>query len=84
MGQVLRIKLNSKVIFYFLGLASMMVPFQAHADLKCTGTALVEWLVPGLGYTINDDYDKALIFGGLRWWAINGYMQYLDLSLIHI
>ena len=30
---------------------------------------------PGLGYAINEDYDKALIFGGLRWWAINGYMH---------
>ena len=78
MGQVLRIKLNSAVVICFLGLALMMVPFQARADLKCAGTALAEWLIPGLGYAINDDYDKALIFGGLRWWAINGYMQYSD------
>ncbi|MEC7165480.1 MAG: hypothetical protein VXW41_06680, partial [SAR324 cluster bacterium] len=78
MGQVLRYKLNSTAIICLLGLGLMMVPFLARADLKCAGTALAEWLVPGLGYTINEDYDKALIFGGLRWWAINGYMQYSD------
>ena len=50
MGQVLRIKLNSAVVICLLGLALMMVPFQAGADLKCAGTALAEWLVPGLGY----------------------------------
>ena len=78
MGQVLRYKLNSAAIICFLGLGLMTAPSNARADLKCAGAALAEWLVPGLGYVINDDYDKALIFGGLRWWAINGYMQYSD------
>ena len=78
MGQVLRIKLNAAVVICNLGFFFMMAPSKAHADLKCAVSALAEWLVPGLGYAINDDYDKALIFGGLRWWAINGYMQYSD------
>ena len=78
MGQVLRYKLNSAAITCLLGLALVIIPFQVRADSKCAGTALAEWLVPGLGYAINDDYDKALIFGGLRWWAINGYMQNSD------
>ena len=75
MGQVLRIKLNAAVVIFTLGLLLMMAPSSTRADLNCAGSALAEWLVPGLGYAINDDYDKALIFGGLRWWAINGYMQ---------
>ncbi len=64
MGQVLRYKLNSAAITCLLGLALVIIPFQVRADSKCAGTALAEWLVPGLGYAINDDYDKALIFGG--------------------
>ena len=76
MGQVDRILNRTSSAFLGLVLASLLWPQQAKADLQCAGAALAEVVFPGLGYLINDDYDKALIFGGLRWWSAAGYASY--------
>lgn len=41
----------------------------AMSKLACFGAAVAEAYVPGLGYTLTGQLDKAAIFGGARWAA---------------
>lgn len=39
---------------------------------------MAEWVVPGLGYGLNGDFDKALIIGGSRWVAQGHYFDLIE------
>jgi len=41
----------------------------------CFGAAAAELFVPGLGYAITRQWDKAMIFGGTRWYASYRYSE---------
>ena len=66
----------------FKGLAGlflfMMISGQTRAagDWACVGYSLAELVLPGLGYGLMGDFDKMLIFGGLRWSASAKYYEY--------
>ena len=51
-------------------------PSRATESWACAGYALAEYLIPGLGYGLMGDFDKMLIFGGLRWGASAKYYSY--------
>jgi hypothetical protein len=70
MGQVNTRKL--RILAALCGSLMLLLPQNAQAISKCGTAALAEWLVPGLGYLIIEDYDKAVVFGGLRWWSLTG------------
>ena len=59
--------------FFFLTVFSSA---NAADDWACAGVSLAELVFPGLGYGLMGDFDKMLIFGGLRWGAINKYSSY--------
>jgi len=44
-------------------------------DWRCGGISIAESFVPGLGYLINEDFDKAIVFGSLKWGALINYTQ---------
>jgi membrane protease YdiL (CAAX protease family) len=44
--------------------------------LACIGAMLGEYLLPGVGYALLGEYDKAVIFGGLRWAALSKYASF--------
>ena len=48
---------------------------QAKSAWNCFFTGVGEWAVPGLGYAITQQWDKAAILGGLKWYSS---LQYLD------
>ena len=51
-------------------------PSRAAESWACAGYTLAEYLIPGLGYGLMGDFDKMLIFGGLRWGASIKYYSY--------
>ena len=51
-------------------------PSRAAESWACAGYTLAEYLIPGLGYGLMGDFDKMLIFGGLRWGASAKYYSY--------
>ena len=60
--------------FFLLMLSSG--PIRAAGDWACVGYTLAESVFPGLGYGLMGDFDKMLIFGGLRWSALSKYNEY--------
>ena len=60
----------------------MMISGQTRAagDWACVGYSLAELVLPGLGYGLMGDFDKMLIFGGLRWSASAKYYDYSNSS----
>ena len=50
----------------------------AMSRLGCLGMGAAEYLVPGLGYAITKQYDKAIILGGARWIASNQVLLALE------
>ena len=48
----------------------------ARSGLACFGAAVGEYLLPGVGYALLGEYDKAVIFGGLRWATRSKYASY--------
>jgi membrane protease YdiL (CAAX protease family) len=51
---------------------------RAVSGWACFGAALAEIYLPGLGYGLLGDWDKALIFGGARWASANKYYTYSE------
>ncbi len=46
--------------------------------LGCLGAGLTEYFVPGLGYALARQWDKAIVMGGARWIAAERYYQARD------
>ena len=68
--------LQSALLVLGLSLLSMLYPsgqVSAVSRLGCLGAAAGEYFLPGAGYAFTRQWDKAAIFGGLRWIAINQY-----------
>ncbi len=65
------------VLFGMLGmLLSMAQPVWALPTWQCLLVGVAETAVPGLGYGIQQDWDKMAILGGLRWYARAAEEQY--------
>ncbi len=60
-----------------LCLLSLPTSAWSRSPLSCWGIGLAETLVPGAGYAIIQDWDKAAIFGGTRWVASLNAAHYL-------
>ncbi len=63
-------------LLVFLGSLGAPSPTYAVSRLGCFGATLAELMIPGLGYGILGDWDKALVFGGARWMTLNKYATY--------
>lgn len=53
-------------------------PVLAVSKWACFGAGAAEYFVPGLGYALIDQWDKAAAFGGTRWIAAGQYAAAVD------
>jgi len=70
------IHIRCKIFFlFFAALIFLLTEVQvlAVSRLGCLGAAAGEYFLPGSGYAFTRQWDKAAIFGGLRWIAGNQY-----------
>lgn len=51
-------------------------PLQARDNFNCWLLAGAEFLIPGMGYAIMQDWDKMVFLGGARWASGMAYVQY--------
>ncbi len=63
-------------LLVLLGTTGAASPTLAVSRLGCFGATLAELVLPGLGYGVLGDWDKALVFGGARWMTANKYATY--------
>jgi len=50
---------------------SLTTQLSAVSRLGCLGAGVAEYLVPGTGYLLTKQWDKAVAFGGVRWIALS-------------
>jgi len=68
--------LRSLCVGLALWMLTMGTAQAARSGLVCAGAMLGEYLLPGVGYALLGEYDKAVVFGGMRWAALNKYASY--------
>lgn len=47
------------------------IQLSAVSRLECLGAGVAEYIVPGSGYLLTEQWDKAAVFGGIRWMALS-------------
>ena len=60
---------KSLVIYAQKPIATTTATPSSISPLLCTGATIAELFIPGVGYLIVNQYEKAAIFGGSRWLA---------------
>ncbi|MBU2512508.1 CPBP family intramembrane metalloprotease [bacterium] len=76
-NHIFNLSVSAAIIPFLLFLAIFCFPVSTHAisKLGCFGAAAAEYAVPGLGYAITRQWDKAIVFGGTRWVALSHYYE---------
>ncbi len=75
-----RIQAIGKFLFLLLAVSVFLSNSSLFAvgRLGCLGAGMAEYLVPGLGYALTKQWDKAIFLGGARWIASNHVYVALD------
>ncbi|MCP4298500.1 MAG: CPBP family intramembrane metalloprotease [Proteobacteria bacterium] len=73
---------GKKTVLGFVALFILIVypdsSLYAISRLKCLGAGLAELYIPGMGYAITRQWDKAVILGGSRWFLSGQVLNSID------